>query len=77
MGTSCGLALPDTVGGTGGSPLRSESRDTILLPSSALEKCMQRRWAAYQMKCLGVQEKIQIAQKGKPLKLMIRRCHLF
>jgi hypothetical protein len=41
---------------------------------------MRRRWAArsmYQMRYLGVQEKIWIAQKGKPLELMIRRCNLF
>ena len=31
----------------------------------------------YQMRCLGVQEKIWTAPKGKPLELMIRRCHLF
>jgi hypothetical protein len=29
------------------------------------------------MRCLGFQEKIWIAPKGKPLELMIRRCHLF
>jgi len=29
------------------------------------------------MRCPGVQEKILIAPKGKPLELMIRRCHLF
>ena len=26
--------------------------------------------------CLGVQEKTGIAPKGKPLELMVRRCHL-
>jgi hypothetical protein len=29
------------------------------------------------MRCLGAREKIWIAPKGKPLELMVRRCHLF
>ena len=44
------------------------------------EKCIRRRWAArqtYQIRCLGVQEKIWIAPKGKPLELMVHSRLLF